>query len=129
MAQSQNLNEPQLNLLNALARVQIAADKIMEGVNSLKKVIHMANELGNKAVELSAENSLAVTRRSIGEVELAVQGLFRSLNIAEQLGRKVSAAVAHTNIGVLYGCQRMNEPFFIKNEHIRSSQMQTFHEV
>tara|TARA_B100000925_G_C21978000_1_gene460995 strand:- start:172 stop:1608 length:1437 start_codon:yes stop_codon:yes gene_type:complete len=101
LAQSQNLNEQQLNLLNALARVQIATDKITEGMNSLDKVIYMANEIGNKAVELSAENSLAVTRRSIGEVELAVQGLFRSLDIAEKLGRKVSAAVAHTNIGVL----------------------------
>ena len=72
------------------------------GIETFRRVIQITKKLGDKVTELSAQNSLAVTLRSVGQFDQAIEGLFNSLGLAEQLERQVSQAVAHTNIGVLF---------------------------
>ncbi len=97
-----DLIECHMKLLNALARIQIATRRVETGIETLRTVIQITKKLGDTVTELSAQNSLAVTLRSIGQFDQAIEGLFNSLGIAEQLGRKVSQAIAYTNIGVLF---------------------------
>ena len=59
-------------------------------------MVKITKKLGDKVV---VGTKLVGYAAQYGSIDLVVEGLFNSLSIAEQLGRGVSQAVAHTNIG------------------------------